>query len=67
MTLRYDSDLRKNSTFKFFTLRQQSKKGGSASNIALADFIAPKETNIDDYIGTFCVSTVLDVMKKQSL
>ena len=53
----YASDLRKNSTFKFFTLRQQSKKGGSVPNIALADFIAPKETNIDDYIGTFCVST----------
>ncbi len=63
----YNSDLRKNSTFKFFTLRQQSKKGGSVANIALADFIAPKETNIDDYIGTFCVSTGFGCDEKAKL
>ena len=62
----YDSDLRKNSIFKFFTLRQQSKKGDSVPNIALADFIAPKDTNIDDYIGTFCVSTGFGCDEKQS-
>ena len=53
----FDSDLRKNSICTFFTLRQQSKKGDSVPNIALSDFIAPKETNIPDYVGTFCVST----------
>ena len=63
----FDSDLRKNSIHKFFTLRQQSKKGGSAPNIALADFIAPKETNIDDYIGTFCVSTGFGCDEKAKL
>ena len=63
----FDSDLRKNSIHKFFTLRQQSKKGGSVPNIALADFIAPKETNIDDYIGTFCVSTGFGCDEKAKL
>ena len=63
----FDSDLRKNSVHKFFTLRQQSKKGGSVPNIALADFIAPKETNIDDYIGTFCVSTGFGCDEKAKL
>ena len=63
----YDSDLRKNSIFKFFTLRQQSKKGDSVPNIALSDFIAPKETNIDDYIGTFCVSTGFGCDEKAKL
>ena len=63
----YDSDLRKNSIFKFFTLRQQSKKGDSVPNIALADFIAPKDTNIDDYIGTFCVSTGFGCDEKAKL
>ena len=42
---------------KFLTLRQQSKKAEGKPNIALADFIAPKETGIQDYIGAFCVST----------
>jgi 5-methyltetrahydrofolate--homocysteine methyltransferase len=39
------------------TLRQQSKKSAGKPNIALADFIAPKETRLEDYIGGFCVST----------
>jgi 5-methyltetrahydrofolate--homocysteine methyltransferase len=39
------------------TLRQQLKKKEGTPSIALADFIAPKETNIEDYIGVFCVST----------
>ena len=41
----------------FVTLRQQLKKREGIPNIALADFIAPKETGISDYIGSFCVST----------
>lgn len=39
------------------TLRQQLKKKEGISNIALADFIAPKSTNLKDHIGFFCVST----------
>lgn len=42
---------------KFLTLRQQSQKTKGAPNIALADFIAPKETGKQDYMGAFCVST----------
>ena len=40
----------------FRTLRQQLKKREGIPNIALADFIAPKETNKTDYMGTFCVA-----------
>src|SRR5690606_19494933 len=43
-------------TAVFRTLRQQLKKREGVPNIALADFIAPKETGIQDYIGCFCVS-----------
>lgn len=46
------------------TLRQQSKKSGTVPNIALADFVAPKETNIQDYVGLFCVSTGFGVEEK---
>jgi len=42
---------------KFVTLRQQLKKREGIPTIALADFIAPKESNVNDYVGSFCVST----------
>ncbi|WP_338407444.1 methionine synthase [uncultured Flavobacterium sp.] len=42
---------------KFLTLRQQAQKTKGAPNIALADFIAPKETGKTDYMGAFCVTT----------
>lgn len=44
-------------TYIFRTLRQQLKKREGAPNIALADFIAPKTTGLQDHIGCFCVST----------
>lgn len=42
---------------KFLTLRQQSQKTKGAPNIALADFIAPKDSGKTDYMGAFCVTT----------
>ena len=42
---------------KFLTLRQQSQKTKGAPNIALSDFIAPKDSGKTDYMGAFCVST----------
>ena len=43
--------------YSFRSLRQQSKKAEGRPNIALADFIAPKESGVQDYMGCFCVST----------
>lgn len=48
----------------FLTLRQQSQKTKGAPNIALADFIAPKELGKQDYIGAFCVTTGFGVDEK---
>jgi 5-methyltetrahydrofolate--homocysteine methyltransferase len=42
---------------KFLTLRQQSQKTKGAPNIALADFILPKDSGVTDYMGAFCVTT----------
>ena len=53
----YGDAERKDINVKFVTLRQQAKKKEGIANIALADFVAPKETGIEDYIGAFCVST----------
>ena len=52
-----DEENRNDEKFIFRTLRQQSKKAVGRPNIALSDFIAPKETGKTDYIGCFCVST----------
>ncbi len=38
----------------FHTLRQQSKKIKQAPNLALADYIAPKESGLRDYTRMFC-------------
>ncbi|MGQ2983382.1 methionine synthase [Flavobacterium sp.] len=50
--------------FKFLTLRQQSKKTAGAPNIALADFIAPKDSGKQDHIGAFAVTTGFGVDEK---
>src|SRR5690606_3543023 len=49
---------------RFLTLRQQSKKTQGAPNNALADYIAPAEAGIMDYIGAFCVTTGFGVEKR---
>ena len=52
------------SNFQLLTLRQQSQKTAGAPNIALADFIAPKDSGIQDYMGCFCVTTGFGVDEK---
>ena len=52
----YASQDRKKTLGKFLSLRQQLKKRPGKSNIALADFIAPKTTGLADHIGAFCVT-----------
>ncbi|MGH7702844.1 MAG: vitamin B12 dependent-methionine synthase activation domain-containing protein, partial [Gemmatimonadales bacterium] len=38
------------------TLRQQMIKPPGRANLALADFVAPKETGLPDYLGAFAVT-----------
>jgi len=40
----------------FRTLRQQLQKRKGIANMALADFIAPNNSGLTDYMGAFCVS-----------
>ena len=46
-----------NQPITFLTLRQQSQKTAGAPNMALADFILPKDSGKTDYMGAFCVTT----------
>ena len=43
------------------SLRQQTKKVAGQPNIALADFIAPKDSQQQDYIGAFVVTAGLGI------
>ncbi len=45
----------------FHQLRQQTEKAKNLPNLSLADFIAPKETGIEDYLGGFVVTTGLGI------
>ncbi len=38
------------------SLRQQSDKAGSEPNLALADFLAPRESGLTDFMGAFAVT-----------
>ncbi|QTN37758.1 methionine synthase [Cryomorphaceae bacterium] len=38
------------------TLRQQTQKAKGQPNYALADFVAPKDTGLEDYVGGFVVT-----------
>lgn len=53
----YTDESRKEVRTVFHSLRQQSKKRSGQPNKALADYVAPKETGIQDYMGAFAVTT----------
>jgi 5-methyltetrahydrofolate--homocysteine methyltransferase len=48
----------------FHQLRQQVKKQGTQTNMSLSDFIAPKDSGREDYIGAFAVTTGIGIDKK---
>lgn len=45
----------------FYTLRQQGKKANGVHNMALADFIAPKTSGVEDYLGAFAVTAGIGI------
>jgi len=51
------SGVKVKNNYTFRTLRQQLERREGVADYALADFIAPKETEKQDYMGCFCVST----------
>ena len=50
-------DDRRHRLATFRTLRQQMEKPAGRPNVALADFVAPTETGLADYIGAFAVTS----------
>ncbi len=49
---------------RFVNLRNQTKKNDKTPNYCLADFIAPRESGITDYIGAFAITAGIGIEKK---
>jgi 5-methyltetrahydrofolate--homocysteine methyltransferase len=52
----YTDDTRKNQLATLHTIRQQMAREQGKPNLALADYVAPKDTGLADYIGGFAVT-----------
>lgn len=52
----YADERRARVTKTFHMLRQQMKKDSGSPNLSLADFVAPKESGVADYVGVFAVT-----------
>ncbi len=52
----YADEDRRREMARFHTLRQQVKRSGSRPHLALADFVAPAESGVADFIGGFVVT-----------
>jgi 5-methyltetrahydrofolate--homocysteine methyltransferase len=65
----YTDDTRSHVAFTYYGVRQQTEKpvidGARRPNQCLADFIAPKESGIHDYIGMFAVTAGLGIEKQE--
>jgi len=57
----YTDESRKKVAMTWHNLRQQTKKPGDIPNYCLADYVAPKETGMADYIGAFAVTAGIGI------
>ena len=63
----YENDSRENILDKFYNLRQQvNRKNSERANFCLSDFVAPKTSKINDYIGGFLVTAGSEIEKLSS-
>lgn len=57
----YTDDSRSEVRMTLHSLRQQTERPPGRPNAALADFIAPKESGVNDYIGAFAVTAGIGI------
>jgi len=60
----YADEMRGQVALTWRNLRQQNERPPGKSNLCLADFVAPAETGIKDYLGLFAVTAGLDIEAK---
>lgn len=59
----YSDDTRKGVKRVLHTIRTQTQKSDRLPNLALADFVAPKESGKKDYLGAFAVTAGIGIEK----
>ena len=59
----YTDDSRSGVKRVLHSLRSQSQKSNGLPNLALADYIAPKESGVKDYVGAFAVTAGIGIEK----
>ena len=57
----YTDESRKKVAMTWHNLRQQNRKPADIPNYCLADFIAPRESGVADYIGAFAVTAGIGI------
>jgi len=62
----YADDNRDEVLFTWRNLRQQGAKREGVANKCLADYIAPRDSGVADYIGLFAVTAGLGIEKKEA-
>jgi 5-methyltetrahydrofolate--homocysteine methyltransferase len=60
----YSDESRRNVAAVWHNLRQQTEKPGDRPNLCLADFVAPRESGVRDYIGAFAVTAGIGLEHK---
>jgi 5-methyltetrahydrofolate--homocysteine methyltransferase len=60
----YADESRGKTLMTWHNLRQQNQKPTGNPNLSLADFVAPKESGIKDYLGAFAVTAGIGIEKK---
>jgi 5-methyltetrahydrofolate--homocysteine methyltransferase len=60
----YSDDERRAPIATWHNLRQQNHKPAGRPNLCLADFVAPRETQVQDYIGAFAVTAGSGIERK---
>ncbi|HUP46868.1 MAG TPA: methionine synthase, partial [Thermoanaerobaculia bacterium] len=57
----YADDSRSSAIARLHTLRQQQEKASGQPHLALADFVAPRQSGVPDYVGAFAVTAGIGV------
>ncbi|MGH8850845.1 MAG: vitamin B12 dependent-methionine synthase activation domain-containing protein, partial [Casimicrobiaceae bacterium] len=60
----YTDDSRAEVALAWRNLRQQNERPAGKPNYCLADFVAPKDSGVADYLGAFAVTAGLGIEKK---
>ncbi len=57
----YTDESRRDVLMTFHNLRQQTEKPAGQFNHCLADFVAPKDSGVRDYLGGFAVTAGIGI------